>query len=69
MRPLDAVRQFLEREQIQNQAVVCALSGGADSVCLLYCLLKWQKKYQLRISAIHIQHNLRGAERDRKSVV
>ncbi|MBE6875258.1 MAG: tRNA lysidine(34) synthetase TilS [Ruminococcus sp.] len=62
MRPLDAVRQFLEREQIQNQAVVCALSGGADSVCLLYCLLKWQKKYQLRISAIHIQHNLRGAE-------
>ena len=25
-------------------------------------LLKWQKKYQLRISAIHIQHNLRGQE-------
>lgn len=62
MRPLDAVRQFLEQEQIQKQAITCALSGGADSVCLLYCLLKYQKKYQLRISAIHIQHNLRGQE-------
>lgn len=62
MRPPDAVRQFLEQEQIHNQPVACALSGGADSICLLFCLLKWQKKYQLAVSAVHVQHHLRGQE-------
>ena len=68
MRPPDAVRQFLEQEQIHNQPVACALSGGADSICLLFCLLKWQKKYQLAVSAVHVQHHLRGQEsiRDEK---
>jgi len=62
MLPLDAVRNFLDKYQIQNTHITCALSGGADSVCLLYCLLKFRKKYALEISAIHIQHNLRGEE-------
>lgn len=62
MHPPEAVRTFLDKYQIQNTHITCALSGGADSVCLLYCLLKYQKKYHLEISAIHIQHNLRGEE-------
>ncbi len=68
MKPLESVRNFLERKQIQGQHVTCALSGGADSVCLLYCLLQFREKYKLEISAIHIQHHLRGEEslRDEK---
>lgn len=62
MRPLDAVRHFLERQHIQNMHITCALSGGADSVCLLYSLLYFQKKYKLEISAMHVQHHLRGEE-------
>ncbi|MBR2085604.1 MAG: tRNA lysidine(34) synthetase TilS [Oscillospiraceae bacterium] len=58
MRPLDAVRDFLRREEITGR-VCCALSGGADSVCLLVCLTEMP---DITISAVHIQHNLRGGE-------
>lgn len=62
MYPPEAVRIFLEKETIQNCTVSVALSGGADSVCLLTCLLQWQEKFHLKLSAIHIQHHLRGEE-------
>ncbi|MBD5142695.1 MAG: tRNA lysidine(34) synthetase TilS [Ruminococcus sp.] len=61
-KPYDTVYQFLLQEQIQNMPVTVAFSGGADSVCLLLCLLHWQKKFNLHISALHVQHHLRGAE-------
>nr|MDE5738403.1 tRNA lysidine(34) synthetase TilS [Oscillospiraceae bacterium] len=61
-KPYDAVYQFLLQEKIQNMPVTVALSGGADSICLLLCLLHWQKKLNLHISALHVQHHLRGAE-------
>lgn len=62
MNPFDAVRNFLIKEQIQHQPIACALSGGADSVCLLLCLTQCRKQFDLTLSAIHIQHNLRGEE-------
>lgn len=62
MRPIDAVRNFLREEGISGVSVCCALSGGADSVCLLYCLLALREKFDLQLSAVHIQHNLRGEE-------
>lgn len=45
--------------------IVIALSGGADSVCLLHILLSLQNEYALKLSAVHINHHLRGAESDR----
>lgn len=62
MRPPEAVRNFLKQENIFRQSITCALSGGADSVCLLVCLLECRKAFQLDISAIHVQHHLRGEE-------
>lgn len=44
--------------------VVCAVSGGADSVALLHCLLSLQDTLQIRLSAAHFNHGLRGAESD-----
>jgi tRNA(Ile)-lysidine synthase len=58
MRPLDAVRRFLREKEISG-TVCCALSGGADSVCLLDCLRQCP---DICLSAVHIQHQLRGAE-------
>ena len=43
--------------------VVVALSGGADSVCLLDLFLNCNFPYP--IVAAHLNHNLRGAESDR----
>ncbi|AEH39666.1 tRNA(Ile)-lysidine synthetase [Buchnera aphidicola (Cinara tujafilina)] len=43
----------------ENTLFLIALSGGIDSVVLLFQLLKWKKKYKkINIRAIHINHNL-----------
>ena len=39
--------------------VLCAVSGGADSVCLLHLL---SKEPDLRVTAAHFEHGLRGEE-------
>ena len=48
-----------------TEKVTVALSGGADSVCLLYVLSELAEKYKITLSAIHINHMLRGEESDR----
>lgn len=45
--------------------VVCAVSGGADSVALLYAMKLLSDKLQISIAAAHFNHGLRGAESDR----
>ena len=45
--------------------VLCALSGGRDSVYLLYRLMAWAGERELKLSAAHYNHCLRGEESDR----
>ena len=58
-----AVHDYGMFEESQN--VTVALSGGADSVALLYCLLELKDEFSLNISAVHLNHMLRGEEADR----
>jgi len=39
-----------------------AVSGGADSVCLLYVLNELAPHLDLRLEVLHLNHNLRGEE-------
>lgn len=48
-----------------NDHVLVALSGGADSVALLAAMAEIAPAYDLRLSAAHVHHGLRGAEADR----
>lgn len=41
-----------------------AVSGGADSVCLLHVLRELAPRWNLRLSVVHFNHHLRGAESD-----
>ena len=41
-----------------------AVSGGADSVCLLHILRDLAPRWDLRLTVLHLNHNLRGAESD-----
>ena len=60
---LSAVRQY---DLLQpGDRVFCAVSGGADSVALLWGLYLLKEKLQLDLSAAHYNHGLRGAESDR----
>jgi tRNA(Ile)-lysidine synthase len=51
---------------VQNgDALLVAVSGGADSVALVYILLELAPKYSLRIAIAHLNHCLRQSESDR----
>ena len=45
-----------------NDKILIALSGGPDSVFLLHFLVKYQRKYRVELSAIHINHMIRGKD-------
>ena len=47
-----------------TKKVLVALSGGADSVCLLSVMLNLSKKFSFEVLAAHVNHQLRGAEAD-----
>ncbi len=56
-----AIRRTIERYRMlePGQRVGVAVSGGADSVCLLYALLELGG---LELSVLHVDHGLRGEE-------
>lgn len=54
-----------ERELIQNgDSVLVALSGGADSVCMLSVLCSLKDKLGIKVGAAHLNHMIRGKEAD-----
>ena len=49
-----------------DSAVVAGVSGGADSMALLHVLQSRRKDWpELKVTAAHVNHCLRGAEADR----
>ena len=61
------LRTFLrEQNMVQSgDRVICAVSGGADSMALLWAMYTLQDKLDIRVEAAHFNHNLRGEESDR----
>ena len=57
------IRQY---ELIQRgDTVICAVSGGADSMALLWAMYLIKDKMGIQLEAAHFNHGLRGAESDR----
>lgn len=48
-----------------GEQVVCAVSGGADSMALLWAMYLLREEKGLVLSAAHFNHGLRGEESDR----
>lgn len=56
------------REQgliVPGDRVICALSGGADSVALTFALYLLKEKMGITLEAAHFNHHLRGEESNR----
>jgi tRNA(Ile)-lysidine synthase len=45
-----------------GQRLGVAVSGGADSVCLLHVLVELAPRWDLRLSVLHLNHRLRGED-------
>lgn len=51
----------------ENDRIAVGVSGGADSMVLLWSLLDLQKKIKFFMKVVNVNHNLRGEESDRDS--
>jgi tRNA(Ile)-lysidine synthase len=60
----ERVAQTVERYQMftSRPRVGVAVSGGADSVCLLHILHELAPRWDLRLSVLHLNHKLRGED-------
>ena len=54
------IRQYHMIEE--NDHVAVGVSGGADSVCLLQLLCELRKSMHFHLTAVHVEHGIRGAE-------
>ena len=63
----EKVRAFMEQYHMvtAGDRVLLGLSGGADSVCLFHLLRELQEPLGFSLLAVHVNHNLRGAEAGR----
>lgn len=51
----------------ENDRIAVGVSGGADSMVLLWSLLDLQKKVKFFMKVVNVNHNLRGEESERDS--
>ena len=61
------ILDYIRRNRLfaPGDRVIVALSGGADSVCLLVVLNELKEELGLELKAVHVHHGLRGKEADR----
>ena len=56
------VREALEAAQLTGRRLVVAVSGGPDSLALLYALHRLRDKLGLALHVAHLDHRLRGQD-------
>ena len=64
---LNKVQAFIRQYNMltPGDRVTCAVSGGADSMALLFAMYLLREKLQIDLHAAHFNHGLRGGESDR----
>ncbi len=61
------VREYIKTWQMlgREDKVIAGISGGADSICLLFMLLELKEEMGFHIAAVHVHHGLRKETADR----
>ena len=52
-----------------HDAVVAGVSGGADSVCLLFVLQELRKRIPFRLLVVHVNHKIRPDAKEDEAYV
>ena len=63
---LDKVLETIKQYNMlkAGDKVICALSGGADSMALLYALYELRDTLDIEVYAAHLNHSIRGEDAD-----
>ena len=63
---LNKLLEFIRRYGLisPGDRVICAVSGGADSVALLFAMYLLRERLDITLEAAHFNHRLRGEESD-----
>lgn len=66
---LDKIRETISEYHLieKGDNIICAVSGGADSVCLLHTMLALRDEYGINIFVANVNHLIRGEESDNDS--
>ncbi len=61
------IKEYMKAHRMaeEGEGVLAAVSGGADSVCLLWVLKELSEELGIHVAAFHLNHGLRGEEADR----
>lgn len=61
---MEQVIAYIEKNQMirAGDCVIAGVSGGADSLCLLFVLLELRRRLDFRIEVVHIEHGIRGSD-------
>lgn len=60
------VKEYVRRYHMLDgkDRVIAGVSGGADSICLLFMLISLSREMGFSVAAVHVHHGLRGASAD-----
>ena len=60
------VKEYIRRYHMLDgrDRVIAGVSGGADSICLLFMLIELSRESGFSVSAVHVHHGLRGDAAD-----
>ena len=63
----EKIKVYVEKHHMleKKDKVIAGVSGGADSVCLLFVLMRLSKEMDFSIHAVHVNHGIRGQSADK----
>lgn len=61
---IQKIKEFIRKYHMieENDKIVIGVSGGADSMCLLFVLHELRKEIPMRLLVVHVEHGIRGNE-------